>query len=88
MDGLPGNFPVAGGRVRVCGAPIEVDENTGRALHISRVNETVSESNKQSRIKLEQSLTHSICVRTNRRKMIFEEARLQTGCLKKQKPRR
>ena len=44
MDGLPGNFPVAGGPVRVCGAMIEVDELTGRALHIRRVNETVSES--------------------------------------------
>jgi calcineurin-like phosphoesterase len=42
MDGLPGNFPVAADPVRVCGAIIEVDENTGRALHISRVNETVS----------------------------------------------
>ena len=44
MDGLPGSFPVAGGPVRVCGAIVEVDENTGRASHISRVNETVSES--------------------------------------------
>ena len=45
MDGLPGNFPVAGGPVRICGAIIEVDELTGRALHISRVNETVADSN-------------------------------------------
>jgi hypothetical protein len=44
MDGLPGNFPVAADPVRVCGAMVEVDENTDRALRISRVNETVSES--------------------------------------------
>jgi 2',3'-cyclic-nucleotide 2'-phosphodiesterase len=44
MDGLPGNFPVAPGPVRVCGAIVEVDELTGRALHIRRVNETASES--------------------------------------------
>src|SRR4029453_3628105 len=42
IDGLPGNFPVAAGPVRVCGAMVEVDELTGRALHISRVNETVA----------------------------------------------
>jgi calcineurin-like phosphoesterase len=35
---------VAAGPVRVCGVMIEVDELTGRALHIRRVNETVSES--------------------------------------------
>jgi 2',3'-cyclic-nucleotide 2'-phosphodiesterase len=43
MDGLPGNFPVATGPVRVCGAIIEVDELSGKALHISRVNETFSD---------------------------------------------
>ena len=43
MDGLPGNFPVADGPVRICGAIIEVDELTGRALRISRVNQTVEE---------------------------------------------
>ena len=40
MDGLPGNFPVAAGAVRICGATIEIDELTGKALGISRVNET------------------------------------------------
>jgi 2',3'-cyclic-nucleotide 2'-phosphodiesterase len=52
MDGLPGNFPVAGGPVRVCGAMIEVDELTGRALHIRRVNETVSEVNPSTGLQL------------------------------------
>jgi calcineurin-like phosphoesterase len=41
MDGLPGYFPVAVGPVRICGAIVEVEESTGRALRISRVNEAL-----------------------------------------------
>ena len=37
---LPAMFPVADGEVRLCGALIDVDEETGRALRIVRVNET------------------------------------------------
>src|SRR5438552_1421244 len=36
---LPASFPVAGGEVRLRGTLIEVDESTGRALRISRVDE-------------------------------------------------
>ena len=36
---LPASFPVAAGKVRLRGALIEVDENTGRALRITRVDE-------------------------------------------------
>jgi 2',3'-cyclic-nucleotide 2'-phosphodiesterase len=44
MDGLPGYFPVAGGPVRLCGAIVEVDENSGRALRLWRLNETFNEN--------------------------------------------
>jgi metallophosphoesterase (TIGR00282 family) len=38
-SGLPAMFPVARGPVRVCGALIEIDEQTGRALRIERIAE-------------------------------------------------
>src|SRR5213082_2323542 len=39
VSNLPASFPVAGGAVRLRGALIEVDEITGRALRITRVDE-------------------------------------------------
>jgi len=39
LTNLPAPFPVAAGEVRLRGALIEVDENTGRALRIARVDE-------------------------------------------------
>jgi calcineurin-like phosphoesterase len=36
---MPVNFPVARGPVHLCGALIEIDESTGRALSIQRINE-------------------------------------------------
>ncbi len=41
IDGLPTPFPVAGGPVRVCGAFIEIDEDTGLANTIRRVSEII-----------------------------------------------
>ena len=41
--GLPVKFAVANGSVRVCGAWIEVDAATGKAIHIERINETWQE---------------------------------------------
>jgi calcineurin-like phosphoesterase len=41
MDGLPGHFPVAQGPVRICGAIVDIEEPTGKAFRISRVNESV-----------------------------------------------
>jgi len=38
-DSLPVPFPVADGPVRLCGALVEIDEATGRALAIQRVSE-------------------------------------------------
>lgn len=38
-DNLPGMFPVASGPVRLCGAIIDIDETTGKALAIKRVSE-------------------------------------------------
>jgi metallophosphoesterase (TIGR00282 family) len=39
VSNLPAAFPVAGGPVRLCGAIIQIDENSGRAIRITRVNE-------------------------------------------------
>src|SRR3954447_8928147 len=39
VSNLPASFPVAGGEVRLRGALIEIDESTGRALRITRVDE-------------------------------------------------
>src|SRR2546425_6543801 len=39
ISNLPASFPVAGGEVRLRGALIEVDETTGRAVRITRVDE-------------------------------------------------
>ena len=44
LSNLPALFPVARGDVRLCGALISIDEATGRALSISRVNELISET--------------------------------------------
>jgi 2',3'-cyclic-nucleotide 2'-phosphodiesterase len=39
ISNLPASFPVAGGEVRLHGALIEIDERTGRAVRITRVDE-------------------------------------------------
>jgi 2',3'-cyclic-nucleotide 2'-phosphodiesterase len=39
VSNLPASFPVAGGEVRLRGALIEIDETTGRAMRITRVDE-------------------------------------------------
>src|SRR6266699_2463483 len=39
ISNLPASFPVAGGEVRLRGALIEIDETTGRAVRIMRVDE-------------------------------------------------
>jgi len=39
ISNLPASFPVAGGEVRLRGALVEIDERTGRALRIRRVDE-------------------------------------------------
>lgn len=45
ISNMPGSFPVAAGEVRLRGALIEIDETTGRALQIRRVDEAgLSES--------------------------------------------
>ena len=41
ISNLPASFPVAGGEVRLRGALVEIDETTGRAIRIMRVNEPV-----------------------------------------------
>ncbi len=43
LDGLPGHFPVAAGQVRLCGAIVDVDEASGKAFRISRVNDLTSD---------------------------------------------
>jgi metallophosphoesterase (TIGR00282 family) len=39
ISNLPASFPVAGGQVRLHGALIKIDESTGRAVRITRVDE-------------------------------------------------
>jgi calcineurin-like phosphoesterase len=39
VSNLPAAFPVADGPVRLCGAIVEIDEKSGRATRITRVNE-------------------------------------------------
>ncbi len=42
--GLPTRFPIAGGAVRLCGAIVDVDEESGRAVAIKRFNRLLEES--------------------------------------------
>ena len=42
ISNLPTQMPVAKGEVRVCGALLKVDETTGRAMSITRVNEVIT----------------------------------------------
>src|SRR6476659_3315733 len=42
ITNLPALFPVARGEVRLCGALVSIDETTGRALSITRVNEVIA----------------------------------------------
>jgi calcineurin-like phosphoesterase len=39
ISNLPSSFPVAGGEVRLRGALVQIDETTGRAVEITRVDE-------------------------------------------------
>jgi calcineurin-like phosphoesterase len=43
ISNLPALFPVARGDVRLCGAVVSIDETTGRALSINRINELIAE---------------------------------------------
>lgn len=43
ISNLPALFPVARGDVRLCGAVVSIDETTGRAVRIARVNELIPE---------------------------------------------
>jgi len=42
ISNLPAPFPVAKGEVRLCGAVVGIDETTGRAVSIARVNEVIA----------------------------------------------
>jgi metallophosphoesterase (TIGR00282 family) len=53
ISNLPAQFPVATGEVRLRGALVEIDETTGRALRISRIDETASSGESQSEGMLE-----------------------------------
>jgi 2',3'-cyclic-nucleotide 2'-phosphodiesterase len=44
ISNLPTLFPVARGDVRLCGVMVSIDEATGRAVHIARVNELIPEA--------------------------------------------
>jgi metallophosphoesterase (TIGR00282 family) len=60
VSNLPAAFPVAAGEVRLHGALIEIDEKTGRALRIIRVNEpgpAQAATEPEPKIDIEQSPT-------------------------------
>src|SRR6478672_5006408 len=44
ISNLPTLFPVARGEVRLCGAVVSIDEATGRATRITRVNELIPQT--------------------------------------------
>jgi len=44
ISNLPTLFPVARGEVRLCGAVVSIDETTGRATRITRVNELIPQT--------------------------------------------
>ena len=44
ISNLPTLFPVARGEVRLCGAVVSIDETTGRAVRITRVNELIPQA--------------------------------------------
>jgi metallophosphoesterase (TIGR00282 family) len=44
ISNLPALFPVAKGDVRLCGALVSIDEATGRALKIVRINELIADN--------------------------------------------
>jgi len=47
ISNLPAPFPVAKGEVRLCGVVVSIDETTGRAMQIERVNELIAEPSPQ-----------------------------------------
>ncbi|HEX4708572.1 MAG TPA: TIGR00282 family metallophosphoesterase [Candidatus Udaeobacter sp.] len=59
VSNLPASFPVAGGEVRLHGALVEIDETTGRAVRIARVDEPgpsqPATSEPEPKIELEQA---------------------------------
>ena len=59
ISNLPASFPVAGGEVRLRGALIEIDERTGRAVRITRVDEpglsVTASSEAEPKIDIEQT---------------------------------
>ncbi|HLW35941.1 MAG TPA: TIGR00282 family metallophosphoesterase [Chthoniobacterales bacterium] len=60
VSNLPASFPVAAGEVRLHGALIQIDEQTGRALRITRVDEpgpTQQVSEPESKVDIEQAPT-------------------------------
>ena len=44
ISNLPALFPVARGDVRLCGVVVSIDEATGRAVQIARINELIPET--------------------------------------------
>ena len=60
LSNMPASFPVAAGEVRLHGALIEIDETTGRAMRIARVDKpgpTQAAAEPESKIDIEQGPT-------------------------------
>jgi metallophosphoesterase (TIGR00282 family) len=61
ISNMPASFPVAAGAVRLRGALIEIDEPSGRARRITRIDETgPSQASAEPEVKIDIEQTHSV----------------------------
>jgi calcineurin-like phosphoesterase len=59
ISNLPSSFPVAGGEVRLRGALVKIDERTGRAVGITRVDEPAPNASATSEPEPKIDIEHS-----------------------------
>jgi calcineurin-like phosphoesterase len=61
ISNMPASFPVAAGTVRLRGAWIEIDETSGRALRIVRIDEAgLSQALPEPEVKIDIEQAHSV----------------------------
>jgi calcineurin-like phosphoesterase len=61
ISNMPASFPVAAGAVRLRGALIEIDEASGRALRIMRIDEAgPSQALPEPEVKIDIEQAHSV----------------------------
>jgi calcineurin-like phosphoesterase len=60
ISNLPSSFPVASGEVRLRGAVVQIDERSGRALSITRVDEPVPHATVGSELEPKPNIENSL----------------------------